>query len=135
MKKEDVRKLVVSKLKQDEDLIGYFLATKIPSFWWYFVIGPLLFLGVRHYYIGLTKSGIHFHKLTFWGKPGSYEFFKNEEIISVEIKKTILKVQIPLKFTFSNKRTLKIKAQRKGVAKIPKISDTELEHLKTLNSI
>jgi len=130
--KAEIESFFKSKLDEDEKLTGFFQAAYMPSFWWYFLVGPLIFLGMRVYYIGLTSKGVHFQKLNLLGKMDIYNFFKNDEISDVKISKGWL--QVPIKFFFSNDRVLKLKAQKKGVDKIAKINDSMINEILKLQA-
>ena len=66
MDKEQIKEeLIIPKIGSGEELVGFFQANWMPSFWWVLLIGPLVFLGTRTYYVGITNLGIHFNKITF----------------------------------------------------------------------
>ena len=128
MKKEKARdELILPKLQSGEELIGFFQAQYTPSWGWYFLIGPLFAFAIRIYFVAVTDKGIHYHKLTFFGKPDTSNYFTWNEIEKVKLSKGLL--QAPLKFTFSNGRKLKLKAQLKGMEKIAKLDDRTKEYL------
>ena len=120
MKKEQAQEYIEQKLEENDTLIGFFQATKLPSMWWFLLIGVLLFLGLRVYFIGITERGLYFHKLSLFGKFESYDFFNFEEIESVKIGKGL--IQRPMKFHFKNERKMKVKAQLKGVERLAKLT-------------
>ena len=49
-----------------------------------------MFAGVRSYFIGVSKEGIYFYKLTLMGKFQNADFFKYDEIKSVKLGKGFL---------------------------------------------
>ena len=122
MKKEQMRdEQILPNLKSNEELIGFFQAQYMASYWWFLLVGWLVFFTLRYYYVGTTDKGIHLHKLSFWGKPDNYDFFSWDEIEKLEFKDGFL--QAPLKLKFKNGRKLKLKAQLKGVEKIAKLDE------------
>ena len=122
MDKEQIKEeLIIPKIGSGEELVGFFQATSMPSFWWFFLIGPLVFLNTRTYYVAITNLGIHLNKLTFFGKPAIHTYFTWDEIENLKLGKGIL--SMPLKFKFSNGRKLKLHAQLKGLDKIPKLDE------------
>jgi len=101
MDKEQIKEeLIIPKIGSGEELVGFFQATSMPSFWWFFLIGPLVFLNTRTYYVAITNLGIHLNKLTFFGKPAIHAYFTWDEIENLKLGKGIL--SMPLKFKFSN---------------------------------
>ena len=97
MKKEKARdELIIPKLQSGEELIGFFQAQYTPSWGWYFLIGPLFAFAIRIYFVAVTDKGIHYHKLTFFGKPDTSNYFTWNEIEKVKLSKGLL--QAPLKF-------------------------------------
>ncbi|GEM_PF-7058992 len=128
MKKNDVKQLISNHLKQNESFVGCFVAMYRPSLWWSLLIGPFLFLGMKNYVVGISDQGMHIILLNFLGKPDQHNFLNFSEIRSFHSSKGFL--QIPLKFEFKNGRILKIRAQRKGIDSIAKISEEILEYLR-----
>jgi hypothetical protein len=128
MNKEQIKNdFILPRLKQGEELIGFFQASYTPSIGWFFLIGPLMFLGMRIYYVAVTNQGIHLHKLSFFDKPETYNFFPYAEISKIKLGKGFL--QAPLQMVFSNSRKLTLKAQLKGVEKVAKLDDQTREFL------
>ncbi len=119
--------IIAPSLTPEEQLVGFFQASYQPSNWWYFLIGPLMFFGMRVYYVAVTDLGVHFHKLNFWGKPESHDFFSYAEISSMKVGGGFL--QAPLHFVFTNDRKLKLSAQLKGAASIPKFDQPTKDFL------
>ena len=120
-KKQIKEELIILKMKSGEELVGFFQANWMPSFWWVLLIGPLVFLGARTYYVGITNLGIHFNKITFFGKPAKYNYFTWDKIDNLKLGEGIL--TIPLKLGFSNGRKIKFNAQLKGVDKVAKLDE------------
>lgn len=128
MNKDQVKnEMIVPNLKSDEELVGFCQAQETPSGWWYFLLGPLMSLGMKFYFVAVTNKGMHFHKLTTFGKPDTHSYFSWDEIEELKLRKGVL--QAPLKLTFSNGRKLKLKIQLKGVGNIAKLDDKTKEFL------
>jgi len=119
--------LILPNLKQGEELIGFFTAIYSPAFIWFFLFGPLYYFGNRSYWVAVTDVGLHLHKLTFWGKPDTYEFTSYAEISSLKLGKGLL--QAPLKLKFSNGKKLALKAILKGLERAGKLDDQTKEFL------
>lgn len=133
MDKEKIKNdFILPHLKQGEELVGFFQATYMPPMWWIFLIGPLMFFGTRVYYIAVTNQGLHLHKLSFFGKPETYNFFPYAEIPKMKLGKGFL--QSPLQLTFTNGRKLTIKAQLKGLEKVAKLDDNTRDFLLSKSS-
>ncbi len=125
---KDAAKLEIEKsLAQGESLVGFFMAQKRPSFWLFFLIGPLAALGFKSYFVGVTNLGVHFHKLNMMGKFSQHDFFAFNEIKSVKIGKGLL--QIPMKYTFASGKKLKIRAQKVGIERVAKADDNIVAYL------
>jgi hypothetical protein len=123
---------ILPNLKQGEELIGFFQATYTPSLWWVILIGPLIYMGMRNYYVAVTNLGIHLYKLNFFGKLDTYNFFYYTEISEIKISKGFL--QATLKLVFSNGRKLALKAQLKGPESAAKLDDQTVEFLLSKSS-
>jgi len=125
MHKDEVQKHIVKHLAVGDELIGFFQATYTPSFWWFLLVGPLMFMGVRVYFVGVSKQGLYFYRLTFMGKFRDADFFTYDEIESAKVGEGIL--ARPMVFRFKNGKKLKVKGQLKGVEKVatltPEVSD------------
>jgi hypothetical protein len=133
MNKEQIKNdYILPRLKQGEELIGFFQASYTPSMGWFFLIGHLMFFGMRIYYVAVTNQGLHLHKLSFFGKPENYNFFSYAEISKIKLGKGFL--QAPLQLVFSNGRKLALKAQLKGVDKVAKLDDRTREFLLSKSS-
>jgi len=133
MDKEKIKNdFILPRLKQGEELVGFFQATYTPSMGWFFLIGSLMSFGTRTYYVAVTNQGIHLHKLNFFGKPETYNFFSYAEISKIKLGKGFL--QVPIQMFFTNGRKLTIKAQLKGVEKIAKLDDKTREFLLSKSS-
>lgn len=104
------------------------MAQRPFKIWLFFLIGPLAVLSMKSYFVAVTSKGLHFHTLNLLGKFSQHDFFSYNEIDSVKIGNGAL--QIPMKYTFSNGRKLKIKAQKKGMERVAKIDEKTLEFLK-----
>ena len=86
----------------------------------YFLIGPLSTLGMKFYYIAVTNSGFHFHRLNMFNRIVEHDYFDFGEIKNIKIGKGF--IQRPIYLTLSNGRRLKLKAQLKGAKSIPKLT-------------
>ncbi|VVS95516.1 hypothetical protein [Desulfoluna spongiiphila] len=127
MNKEQAQEHIESCLKENESLVGFFQAMELPKFWLYFIIGPLAAISLKTYFLGVTETGLYFHKLSLLGKFNNYDFFRFDEIESVKIGKGFM--QRPMTFRFKNNRKIKIKAQLKGVEKVAKMSTDVQQHI------
>lgn len=127
MKKEIAQNHVENHLQPDEKLVGFFIAQKRASLLLYLLIGPLAAFTMKFYYVAVTSTGVHFHRLNMWDSFVEHDFFTYEEISSLQMGSGIL--QKPLKFEFNNKRTLKIRAQLKGLKSVATIDDATIQHL------
>jgi hypothetical protein len=133
MDKEKINnEFILPRLKQDEELVGFFQASYTPSLGWFFLIGPLMFFGMKTYYVAVTNRGIHLHKLSLLGKLETYNFFSYAEISKMKLGKGFL--QAPLQMVFTNGRKLMIKVQMKGVKKVAKLDDKTREFLLSKSS-
>lgn len=116
-----LNEVITPQLRNGEQLIGFFQAQYLPSLWWILLIGPLLFLGMRMYYVAVTDQGLYLHKLGMLGGISSSDYFTWEEIIGLQLGSGLL--QAPFKLKFANGRKLKLKAQLKGVEKVAKLDE------------
>ncbi len=123
MKKETIEKHIQEQLQSDEELIGFFTAQQM-KWGYYFLIGPLALLTLRTYAVAVTSQGVHFLRIDMLDRLAVIDFFEYSEITSFSAKGGT--VQRPVRFTFFNGRSPKIKAQLKGVAAVPKLTP-ELE--------
>lgn len=128
MNKDEAETLIRENLSEEEKFVGFFMATYLPTFWWFLLVGPLFFLGMRYYFVGVTDKGFHFHKLGLMGKPQQHDFFTFEEVARLKIGSRVLSYRMD--FLFSNKRKLKINAQKVGAKKVAKIAPETLEYIK-----
>ena len=125
MSTERIKKdFILPRLKQGEELIGFFQARYVP-FLWFFLIGPIMLLGIRIYYIAVTNQGLHIHKLSFFSmrKVDVYNFFSYAEISKINLGKALILPEAPLKLVFSNGRKLKLRALVRGGKKAVKLDD------------
>jgi len=127
MKKEKAQEHIVSNLADNDSLVGFFYAQQPFKIWLFFIIGPLAVLSMKYYFIAVTTKGVHFHRLNILGKFADNDFFKFAEIENVKIGKGI--VQRPMKFNFNNGRSIKIKAQLKGVERVAKLTENIQKHI------
>ena len=127
MKKERAQEQIVSNLADNDSLVGFFYAQQPFKIWLFFIIGPLAVLSIKYYFIAVTTKGVHFHRLNILGKFADNDFFKFAEIENVKIGKGI--VQRPMKFNFNNGRSIKIKAQLKGVERVAKLTENIQKHI------
>jgi len=128
MNKEQIKNdLILPRLKQDEELIGFFQATYTPSLVLLLLSGLLWGMGMRTYLVAVTNQGIHLHRLSLFGKPETYNFFSYAEISEIKLGKGFL--QAPLQIVFSNGRKLTLKAQLKGIGKVAELDDKTREFL------
>ena len=128
MLKDEVQKNIENHLAESDELIGFFQATYTPSFWWFPLVGPLMFVGVRTYFIGVSKNGIHFHKLNLMGKFQNADFFKYDEITSVKLGGGFM--ARPMVFRFANGKKLKVKGQLKGLERIAKLTPEVSDYIR-----
>ncbi len=131
-KEKIINEVILPNIKQGEELIGYFQALYLPSFWWLLLIGPLWSLGFRIYVVAATNQGLHLHKLNLLGKPDTYNYFPFAEISHLQLGNGIL--QAPLQLKFVNGRKLRLRAQLKGTEKVMKLDDKTREFLLSRSS-
>ena len=129
MHKDEVQKHIEKHLAEGDELIGFFQATYTPSFWWFVLVGPLMFAGIRTYFIGVSKQGLYFYKLTLMGKFREADFFKYDEIESAKVGGGIL--ARPMVFRFANGKKLKVKGQLKGIEKIAKLTPEVSDYIRS----
>lgn len=127
MKKEQAQEHIELHLTDGDSLISFFQAIQPFKIWLFFLIGPLAVLSMKTYFLAVTKKGLYFHRVNLLGKFSGMDFFAFDEIENVAIGKGIL--QRPMKFRFRNGRTLKVKAQLKGVEKIAKLTTEAQQHI------
>ena len=82
---------------------------------------------MKQYYVAATDKGVHFHKMSFLGKPLKTDFLTYDEIKKIDAGKGFITRK--LKFTFGNGRKLSIDACLKGNKKIPKLDDKLLSYM------
>ena len=128
MHKDEVQKHIEKHLAEGDELIGFFQATYTPSLWWFLLVGPLMFVGVRSYFICVSKQGIYFYKLTFVGKFQNADFFKYDEIKSVKLGKGFM--ARPMVFRFANGKKLKVAGQLKGLERIAKLTPEVSDYIR-----
>jgi hypothetical protein len=121
MDKDKVKEHIQKHMEQDDVLIGFFYAQQALKIWLFVLIGPFAAFSMKFYFVGVTSKGIHFHRLNLFGKFAGHDFFEYDEIENVKIGKGLL--QRPMKFQFKNGRSLKLKAQLKGVEKVAKLNE------------
>ena len=132
MNKLKAKEHILNHLGADDKLIGFFIAQGYFPIWWVLLLGPFGVIFLKTYYVSVTKNGINFHKLSFMGKfKDDGDFFKFDEIESVEIKKGIM--QKPIIFMLKNGVKIKIKAQSKGLSKVATLNEETQEFI--LNNI
>lgn len=127
MDKDKAKEHIQKHIEQDDALIGIFYAQQPLKIWLFILIGPFAAFSMKFYFVGVTTKGIHFHRLNLLGKFADHDFFEYDEIENVKISKGIL--QRPMKFQFKNGRSLKLKAQLKGVEKVAKLNDVTQQHI------
>lgn len=128
MTKEQVLSTLISpKLSEGEELVGFFQATYTPSIGWGVLFGALTSFGLRVYFVAITDKGMHLHKLTFFGKPGKYQFLPWNEVKDLKLGSGILAA--PLRFNYSQDKSLKLKVLIKGVEKAAKMDEKTKEFL------
>ncbi len=120
---------ILPRLKKDEELIGFFQATYVPSLWWIFLIGPFAVFGTKIYCVAVTNQGLHLYKLNFFSnsKIDVYNFIPYSEISEIKLGNGFL--QAPLKLVLVNGKKLVLKAQLKGIDKLAKLEDKTKEFL------
>ncbi|GLT18081.1 hypothetical protein GCM10007938_18590 [Vibrio zhanjiangensis] len=127
MKIEQVQAHIEEHINDGDSLVGFFQAMSMPSYWLILLFGPLIFCGLKVYFLAITEKGISFHKLSFWGKFKEHDFFEFNEIESVDIGKGFL--QRPMTFKFKNTRKIKLKAQLKGAKNVARLQPAVQEHI------
>lgn len=127
MNAEQIKEKLQSALQPEDELIGYFMAQQMPKFWLYLCLGPLAMVTMKTHYVGVTPKGLCFLQLNFLGNQSALDFFNYTEIESVVFGKGVL--QRPTTFRFKNGRRLHIKAQLKGVEKVPKLTPELQAHI------
>ncbi|MBL4587235.1 MAG: hypothetical protein JKX84_09300 [Flavobacteriales bacterium] len=128
MKKEQAKEHIRTTFREGESLVGFFISMQRMKFWLLILLGPLIALTMRHYYVAVSDKGVHFYRLTMLGKfSDNHDFFSYAEITSIRIKKGF--IQRPLHFQFSNGRTLKLRAQLKGVKSVAKLDAMTQQYL------
>ncbi len=127
MKTEEARQEIDNHLAPAENLLGFFFAQGATNLGLFFLIGPLAAFSIRSYYVAATNLGIHFHLINLHGGFTHSDFFPFEEIENVNIGKGAL--QTPMKFVFSNGRDVKIKAQKRGLGNVAKVTPEVLDHI------
>lgn len=115
-------------LEPGDDLLGFFLGQIPFKFWWFLLVGPIAVLGMKTYYIAASQRGMHFYRMNIIGQIEQHDYFNYDAIRVLEIKSGML--QLPLRFEFKNHNELKVRAQKKGAKKIPKLTDELIETLK-----
>ena len=128
MHKDEAQKHIEKHLAEGDELIGFFQATYMPSFWWFF-FGPLVAAGMRIYFIGVSKQGLYFHKLTLTSKFRDADFFRYDEIESAKVGGGF--TQRPMVFRFTNGKKLKVKGQLKGFDRIAKLTPEVSDYIRT----
>ena len=128
MNKLTAKEHILNHLGEDDKLIGFFTAQGPFPIWWVLLLGPLGVFFLKTYYVSVTKNGINFHKLSFMGKfKDDGDFFKFDEIESVEIKNGIM--QKPIIFMLKNGVKIKIKAQSTGLSKAATLNEETQEFI------
>lgn len=129
MNKETAKKYILERLKAGDELVGFFMAQSPFPIWWFLLLGPLGLFFMKTYFVAVTKNGINFHQLTLMGKfKDDGDFFNFDEIENVKIKNGML--QRPMIFTLNNGVKVKIKAQKKGLERVAKLTEKTLQHIK-----
>ncbi len=129
MKTEIARKHIQSNIASDDSLIGFFYAAHPFKWWLFFLVGPIAIISVKYLFVAVTKNGLAFHRLNFFGRFSGSDFFSYEEIAGLKIGKGLMRR--PMKFHFTNGRSLKINAQIKGVASVAKMSASLQKHIES----
>lgn len=129
MKTEIAKKHIEKNLASDDSLVGFFYAVQPFKWWLFLLIGPLAVLSMKSLFVAVTKNGLTFHRLNMLGRFSGSDSFAYKEVDGVKIGKGLL--QRPMKFKFTNGRTLNIKAQLKGVASVAKITEPVQRHIES----
>lgn len=119
MEKRKVLEEVSKVLKEDEDLVGAFLARSIPPFWTNLISPLLSAFKTKTYYIAVTNKGIYIHMTNIFDKLVEYNFYNYDEILELQIKKGFLVKK--MKFIFKNEEKINISAPAFGIEKLAKI--------------
>jgi hypothetical protein len=129
MKREKAKTLIEGFLERGDRFIDCFVATRSPSLFWYFLIGPLAAMGFRQYLVGVTEQGVQFHRMNLLNKPTVRDFFRYDEIESFLHRKGWLLDRVT--FHFNSGRKLKLKAGRRGGASYALVDDGVIEQIKS----
>jgi len=127
MRKEQAEMHIIANMQKSDELVGFFQATTPIRIGLYLLIGPLAALSMKQYFVAAGKKGMYFHRLNMWGKFKDYDFFSFTEITSVQFGKGM--IQRPVTFQFNNGRSLKLKAQLKGLEKLAKLKEDVQKHI------
>ena len=127
MRKEKAQIYIESTLQNGDSLIGFFQATALPKIWFFFLIGPFAFLGMKFYFLAVTQRGVSFHRMNLLERFKNNDFFEFSEIHSLSLGKGLL--QKPMTFRFKNGGKLRVKAQLKGVEKVATITPEAQQYL------
>ena len=87
-----------------------------------------MFAGIRTYFIGVSKQGLYFYKLTRMGKFRDKDFFKCDEIESAKVGGEML--ARPMVFRFANGKKLKVEGQLKGLERIAKLTPEVSDYIR-----
>jgi hypothetical protein len=123
--------LILPRLQQGEELIGYFQAQYRPSTWWQ-LLTILSAFAMRIYCVGVTNRGIHLQKLNLLGKPDKYSFYTDADIVSLQLGSGT--ISAPLQLSFTDGTKIKLYAQLKGAGKVAKLDDRTKDFLTSLSS-
>ncbi len=108
-KEQALNQLILPYLTPNEQLIGFFKSrTDDHSF-----ESITSVFKIRPYFVGVTDKGLHFHRLTFWEKPDTYDFSPWESISKFTFKQGFFTAT--LHFTFVDGQHLKLNAPVRGL--------------------
>ena len=98
---------VIQQLPPEETYIGTFYGMARPSLWLIFLMGPLMNLLSKSYYVSITENKLYFTKLNLMNKILNIDSFEDIEISSLIITKNMFS-SYTCKFVFSNGNKLKM---------------------------
>lgn len=119
--------LLRPKLKQGEEIIGFFQAMNLPSIGLHLLVGILAALSTKTYYIAVTNQGIHVYQLTLLGKLDVYKFIAYSDITNIKIGTGFL--QAPFEIILQSGEKVRVKAKIKGLEAIAKLDDKTKAYL------
>jgi len=88
MNNEKLKKIALENIPQDEEIIGIFKGNSSLPWTWFFLVGPIVFLGIRTYIVVVTDLHIYFNRLDpYIDVIESNDVFEYNEIKKLKFKK------------------------------------------------